>query len=106
MQGLGSTARLRRIAAVIRYLPLLLLAACTTQPSKPVIQYSTVEVPRYLHATIPAQYVADRVVVEPKPACGQLYCNGQVAMLLDDYRAALKTSNLDKSALRALDKEP
>ena len=85
-----------------RYLPLLLLAACAAEPAKPIVQYKTVSVPTYIRAPIPAQYIQDRTVVEPKPACGALYCNGQLAYIIDDYRAALRQSNLDKAALRGL----
>ena len=90
----------------MRYLLLLLLTACATTPQKPIVQYKTVEVPTYIRTPIPAQYTVDRIVVEPKPACGQLYCNGQVAMLLDDYRAALAQSNIDKAAIRSLQPQP
>ena len=95
---------------MIRYLPLLLLAACTTTPQKPIVQYKTVSVPVYTRIPIPSEYTQDRIVQEPVPSCRLLttavFCNDQVAILIDDYRSALKASNLDKSALRALDKEP
>lgn len=80
------------------------LTGCSA-PVKPVVQYQTVTVPTYIRSPIPPEYTVDRIVVEPKPACGQLYCNGQVAMLIDSYRAALRQSNLDKAALRQLQPE-
>jgi hypothetical protein len=87
---------------------LLALAACTppAQLTKPV----TVEVPKYIRVPIPAALVQDRIVTEPEPACQltgvRVFCNGQIAQLLADYRAALAASNADKAALRELDSSP
>ena len=95
---------------MIRYLPLLLLAACTTTPQKPIVQYKTVSVPVYTRIPIPSEYTQDRIVQEPVPSCRLLttavFCQDQTAELVDSYRSALRQSNLDKQALRNLDKEP
>ncbi|HEX3124313.1 MAG TPA: hypothetical protein VHQ21_13520 [Rhodanobacteraceae bacterium] len=89
------------------------LSACTPTPTKPIVQYKTVEVAKYIRAPIPAQYTADRIVTEPPPACRLIgppaiivFCQNQVAAMIDDYRAALRQSNLDKAALRSLDQQP
>lgn len=81
-------------------------SGCAPTPPKPIIQFKTVEVPVFIRAPIPTEYTVDRTVAEPAPACGKLYCNGQVANLIDDYRAALRQSNLDKAALRSLQPTP
>ena len=91
------------IIALVIIIAFPLLSACAATPPKQIVQYKTVEVPTYIRAPIPEQYTQDRIVVEPKPACGALYCNGQLAYIIDDYRAALRQSNLDKAALRSLD---
>ena len=89
---------------------LSITSGCATTPQKPIVQYKTVEVPKYTRIPIPPEYTQDRIVVEPVPSCRLLttavFCQDELARVVDDYRAALKASNLDKSALRALDKEP
>jgi hypothetical protein len=92
---------------------LLLIGGCTPAPTKPIVEYKTVSVPTYIREPIPAAYTADRIVTEPQPLCVLagppkliVYCQNQVAELVDAYRAALKASNLDKAALRSLDQQP
>ncbi len=80
----------------------LLLASCAAQPAKPIVQTQVVQVPVEVRVPIPPEYVQDCVVTEPKPACGKWLCNGQVAVMVDDYRAALRKCNADKAALRSL----
>ena len=89
------------------------IIGCTPAPTKPIVQYKTVEVPTYIRAPIPPEYTVDRIVAEPQPACRLIgppaiivFCQNQVAELIDSYRAALRQSNLDKAALRSLDKQP
>lgn len=86
----------------MRLLALLILAGCAATPQKPIVQTQTVEVPKYIRIPIPTDYVQDRTVIEPVPGCGKWFCNGQVAVMIDDYRAALRQSNADKAALRKL----
>jgi hypothetical protein len=89
---------------------ILVLAGCAPTQQKPIVQYKTVEVSKYIRAPIPPEYTADRIVTEPPPLCVLagppklvVYCQNQVAELVDAYRAALRQSNLDKQALRSLD---
>jgi len=86
---------------------------CSASPTKPIVEYKTVSVPTYIRAPIPPEYTVDRIVTEPQPACRLIgppalvvFCQNQVAELIDSYRAALRQSNLDKAALRSLDKQP
>jgi len=87
----------------------LILTGCATTPQKPLIQYKTVSVPVYTRIPIPIEYTQDRIVVEPVPSCRLLttavFCQDQAAELVDSYRSALRQSNLDKQALRSLDKD-
>jgi hypothetical protein len=89
------------------------LSACAPTQQKPIVEYKTVSVPTYIRAPIPVAYTADRIVTEPQPLCALagpprlvVYCQNQVAELVDAYRAALRQSNLDKAALRSLDTQP
>lgn len=85
-------------------LALILLPACATAP-KPIIVPERIDVPRYIRAPLSPEFVQDRIVAEPDPACWidtqRAFCNKQIAMMLNDYRAALRQSNIDKAALRA-----
>lgn len=78
------------------------LTGCAAEPPKQIVRTETVQVPVEVRVPIPAQYTADCVVTEPAPKCGKWLCNGQVAVMVDDYRAALRQCNADKAALRAL----
>ncbi len=81
---------------------MILLAGCAAEPPKQIVRTETVQVPVEVRVPIPAQYTADCVVVEPKPAAGKYFTNGQLALMITDYRFALRRCNADKAALRAL----
>jgi hypothetical protein len=88
------------IARMLIAITIVLAAGCT--PPAQVVRTQTVEVPKYIRTPIPAALVAPTVVTEPAPACGALFCNGQIATMLGDYRAGLNQCNADKDALRQL----
>jgi hypothetical protein len=92
---------------VRRLLPLLFLAACATEPPRQIVKPEIVTVTKEVRVPIPAQYLQPIVVTEPAPGCGALFCNGQVAVLIDDFRGAVNTCNARFDALRALnEKQP
>lgn len=84
------------------------LAACGTTPSKHLatapVRSETVEVAKYTTQPVAPELTAPIVVDKPAPACndGQsaVYCNGQVAALLIEYRRMLDTCNADRKAIR------
>lgn len=90
------------LAVIAGMFVLALLSGCAAEPPKQIVRTETVQVPVEVRIPIPQEYVQDCVVTEPKPACGKWLCNGQVAVMVDDYRAALRKCNADKQALRAL----
>ncbi len=94
---------------MIRYLPILLLLAACTPAEKQIVRTEVVNVPVEVRSRIPDQYLTDRGVAEPQPLCKLagppplvVFCQSQVAVLVDLYRAALRASNVDKAAIRSL----
>lgn len=85
---------------------LLFLGGCATQA--PI--YKPVEVPvtKYIRVVIPPQLLQPCVVAEPDAACwdsGQrVFCNGQLADMRLQYRAALQKCNADKAGIAAANK--
>ena len=73
-------------------------------PQKTAIRTETVEVPKYIKQPVAAELIAPLVVERPAPACndGQsaVYCNGQLASILVEFRHALDTCNADRKAIR------
>jgi hypothetical protein len=82
----------------------LFIVACT--PPAQIVRTQTVEVSKYIRVPIPAQLTAPTIVIDPAPACGSTFCNGQIATMLGDYRSGLFQCNADKAALRELDALP
>lgn len=84
------------------------LSGCGFAPSKHLatapVRTETVEVPKYTTQPVAPELTAPIVVDKPAPACndGQsaVYCNGQVAALLVEFRHALDTCNADRKAIR------
>ena len=74
-----------------------LLAGCAPTPT--IVKPVPVEVTKYIKTPIPPELIQPTVVTEPAPACGA-FCNGQLAVMLADYRAGLNACNADKAALR------
>ncbi len=91
-----------------RYLPILvLLAGCPAE--KQIVRTEVVNVPVEVRARIPDQYLTDRGVAEPQPLCKLagppaivVFCQDQLARLIDSYRAVVRQSNADKQAIRSL----
>lgn len=79
------------------------IAACVPNQIVKTVQ---VDVPKYIRTPLPAALIQDRIVVEPDPSCWfgteRVFCNGQMATMLADYREQLAQSNADKAALRAI----
>ncbi len=119
----GTTiARIPRVSKfrfIYRLCPVIALAmaACTPAP-KQIVRTEVVNVPVEVRSRIPDEYLTDRGVAEPAPACRLagpqplcklagppplvVFCNDQVSRLVDSYRAALRQSNIDKEAIRRL----
>jgi hypothetical protein len=93
--------RLALIAVLV-----LVASGCAPAAPKQLIKPTQVEVTKYVRAPIPDELIQDRTVIEPPPKCTlagkPVFCNGQTAITLQDYRDTLKQSNADKAALRAL----
>ena len=92
--------RLALITALV-----LVSTGCAPTPAQ-VVKTRDVEVTKYIREPIPDNLIQDRVVVEPAPACTldgkPKFCNGQTALVLQDYRDTLKQCNADKASLREL----
>lgn len=82
-------------------LPLiLLLTACTPRV---VVKPELIEVPKYIVRPIAPELVAPIDVYWPDPMCFvdgiRVYCNGQLATMLLNYREALEKANADRQTL-------
>lgn len=100
-----------RLYAVFAAVLCFLMYGCGTQHV--VVKPVPVEVVHEVRVPIPATLIQPCIVAEPDPACFdavkalvRVLCNGQLATLLADYRAALHACDADKTALRALNNEP
>lgn len=82
------------------------LVGCGSKPAV-VTRPIAVEVQVPVREPLPAELLQPCRLVEPDPACwreGQReYCNGQLVVIRDDYRAALRTCDSRMTRLRALE---
>lgn len=98
-------------AAILRWIVLaallVLVGGCDLLRPRVLVKPEVVEVVHEVRTPLPAALVQPRTVAEPDPACwwdtSRVYCNGQLAELRAEYRAALAQCNADKAALRQLD---
>ncbi len=105
MRRVGRAAGVRGdavIRALVACTLVLALGACDLQ-RRVVVKPVPVEVVRYVQASIDPALTAPIVVREPDALCWldvRVFCNGQLQTMLDDYRAAVRQCNADRSALR------
>ena len=100
--GCRSLSRAAAIALTASCAALALLG-CTP---KTLVRTVPVPVAKYIRAPLPESLIQPCRVIEPDPACWgnqtRQFCNGQMATMLYDYRAALEACDADKTALRSI----
>lgn len=91
--------------AAIAMCAALSLVGCKSAPPARV---TTVEVPVYVRYHVASNLLASCAIAEPYPLCTRNgkpeYCNGQLAAMRLEYRAAIAKCDADKAAIKAADK--